>query len=108
MWIFCNDSYVSIVAHTGKPGMLLVRARKAGDIEALFPGAKPKRTPDHDYAFRVELPAHQAGRVLGDRIAAINYPNFKDSVKDSARGAAYMRVWTVMQRWGRLSGGVSP
>ena len=39
MWIFQNDSFLSIVAHRDKPGMLLVRARKAGDIEAVFPEA---------------------------------------------------------------------
>ena len=40
MWIFLSDSFLSIVAHRDKPGVLLVRARRAGDIEAVFPDVK--------------------------------------------------------------------
>jgi hypothetical protein len=39
MWVFLNDSFLSIVAHRTEPGVLLVRARTAGDIEAVFPQA---------------------------------------------------------------------
>jgi hypothetical protein len=39
MWIFLNDSFLSIVANRELAGVLLVRARKEGDIEAVFPDA---------------------------------------------------------------------
>lgn len=38
MWICLNDAFLSIVAHRDKPGVLLVRARRPGDIERTFPG----------------------------------------------------------------------
>ena len=34
MWIFMNDSMLSIVAHKDKPEHLLVRSRIEGDIES--------------------------------------------------------------------------
>jgi len=40
MWIMTNNSYLSIVSKDCGPAELLVRARRAGDIERVFPDAK--------------------------------------------------------------------
>jgi hypothetical protein len=57
MWVFLNDSFLSIVARRDQPGMLLVRARKAGDIEAVFPEAQTRVDDMADYPHRAEVPA---------------------------------------------------
>ncbi len=44
MWIMTNNSYLSIVSKDCGPAELLVRARRAGDIEKVFPDAKVTRT----------------------------------------------------------------
>jgi hypothetical protein len=46
MWIMTNNSYLSIVSKDCGPAELLVRARRAGDIEKLFPDAKVTRQTD--------------------------------------------------------------
>ena len=40
MWIMTNNSYLSIVSKDCGSAELLVRARRAGDIERVFPDAK--------------------------------------------------------------------
>lgn len=104
MWIFQNDSFLSIVAHRDKPGVLLVRARKAGDIEAVFAGAESWVDETADYPHRAEVPADDVATVLAERVRGIGYPNFKDSVRDKGRHDAYMGVWSVMATWGRGDG----
>ena len=55
MWIMTNNSYLSIVNKCGPPE-LLVKARRAGDIEEVFPNAKVTRRTDSDYLYRAILP----------------------------------------------------
>ena len=103
MWIFLNDSFLSIVAHRNKPGLLLVRARKAGDIEAVFPDAKTWVDERADYPHRAEVPAENVAEAVAARVRAIGYDNFKDSVRERGRHDVYMDVWSVMARWGQRS-----
>ena len=100
MWIFMNDSFVSLVAHREKPGMLLVRARKAGDIEALLPEARTWQDPGADYPFRAEGTVPTVALALAARASGITYDNFKSSVREHSRHDAYMEVWNAMHRWG--------
>ena len=44
MWIMLSDCFLSIVSKDCGPAELLVRARRAGDIEKVFPNAKVTRT----------------------------------------------------------------
>jgi hypothetical protein len=98
MWIHLNDAFLSIVANRDDPESLLVRARVAGDIERTFPSAEVLETPEADYRYRATLPRSEVARVLAERVAAIDYRNFKKSVAphDQARHDAYMKVWGVM------------
>src|SRR6266446_9194294 len=91
MWIVTNNSYLSIVhkAPCG-PAELLVRARRAGDIEKVFPDAKVTRTTNRDYLYRAVLPRDVVKRAFAAMIDHIDYPNFKDSVEDSSLHAAYV------------------
>ncbi len=97
MWIMTNNSYLSIVhkAPCG-PAELLVRARRAGDIEKVFPDAKVTRTTNRDYLYRAVLPRDVVKRAFAAMIDHIDYPNFKDSVEDSSLHAAYVGVWCAM------------
>lgn len=97
MWIFLNDSFISIVAHYGLPNSLLVRARRAGDIERAIPAAagKVQLTPEADYRYRATLPRATVEQALIDAVDAIDYPNFKNSIdpRDTTRSAVYGAVW---------------
>ena len=96
MWIMTNNSYLSIVSKDCGPAELLVKARRAGDIEKVFPNAKVTRQTDSDYLYRAVLPRDVVKQALAAMIDLIDYPNFKDSVEDRALHAAYVSVWCAM------------
>jgi hypothetical protein len=88
--------FYSIVAKDCAPNELLVRARRAGDIEKVFPDAKVSRNTKSDYLYRAVLPRDVVKQALAAMIDKIDYPNFKDSVEDSSLHAAYAGVWHAM------------
>ena len=92
MWIMTNNSYLSIVSKDCGPAELLVRARRAGDIEKVFPNAKVTRRTDSDYLYRAILPRDVVKQALAAMIDLIDYSNFKDSVEDRSLHAAYVSV----------------
>lgn len=96
MWIFTSTSFLSIVEHTEDSGLLHVRARFRGDIEELFPNADVIETPNHDYRFRTSLPRERVAEALTRVVKAIDYDNFKNSVHETMRKDAYIRVWETM------------
>jgi len=112
MWIFLNDAFLSIVQKDCAAGELLVRARRSGDLEKIFPKAKVTRTPGADYLFRAVVNTSDVKRALADEVDRITYSNFKDSVADRRLHDAYLRVWSQMsllqpvapygERWGDL------
>jgi hypothetical protein len=96
MWVMMNNSYLSLVAKDCGPSELLVRARRAGDIEKVFPDAKVTRNTKSDYLYRAVLPRDVVKQAVAAMIDKIDYPNFKDSVEDSSLHAAYAGVWHAM------------
>ena len=104
MWIFLNDAFLSAVAHTEKPDHIHVRARVRGDIERVFAGADVLETPEGDYRFRADIERAEFARVLAEWAEAIDYPNFKGSVRERARHDAYMKVWQAMNELQHRSG----
>lgn len=98
MWLCLNRAFLSIVTPAGEPGgdMLLVRARRRGDIQAVFPHAEVRRTPERDYLFRALIPRDEVARVLGAEVAGINYSNFKNSVRSKPLHDAFARFWSIM------------
>ena len=96
MWLMLSDCFYSIVAKDCRPDELLVRARRAGDIEKVFPDAKVIRQTHSDYLYRAVLPRDVVKQALAAMIDKIDYPNFKDSVEDSSLHAAYAGVWHAM------------
>src|SRR3954447_18074404 len=96
MWIMMNNSYLSIVSKDCGPAELLVRARRANDIEKVFPKATVTRRTDSDYLYRAVVPRDVVKQALAAMIDLIDYPNFKDSVEDGPLHAAYVSVWCAM------------
>jgi hypothetical protein len=101
MWIFLSDAFLSVVADRDEPQgeRLLVRARREGDIEHVFPEADVTTTPAADYRYRAWLPRERVAAVLMQQVEAIAYPNFKDSIRDHAYHDAAMGAWGAMYRY---------
>ena len=96
MWLCLRDSFLSIVAKDCAANELLVRARRPGDIEKVFPNAKVTRNTNSDYLYRAVLPRDVVKQAVAAMIDQIDYPNFKDSVQDGSLHAAYVGVWHAM------------
>jgi hypothetical protein len=96
MWLCLNSAFLSIVFKDCAANELLVRARRAGDIEKCFPDAKVTRTTKSDYLYRAVLPRDVVKQAMAAMIDQIDYPNFKDSVQDRSLHAAYVSVWHAM------------
>lgn len=101
MWIFLSDAFLSIVADKADPSgdRLLVRARRNGDIERVFPEAQVFSVPGADYAFRAWLPRARVAEACVEQIQSLSYANFKDSIDDPAYHDAAMRAWFAMHRY---------
>lgn len=99
MWVMLSDCFLSIVNKDSARGELLVRARRKGDIERIFPKAKVIKTPNvSDYLYRASIPTEEIIKAMEGEIRRIVYSNFKSSVKENDLHDAYMRVWTEMSR----------
>lgn len=96
MWIMTNKSFLSVVANRDDKHTLLVRARLEGHIEAAFPTADVFTNEGSDYLFRAFIPRAEVAQVIAKQIEAINYDNFKNSVKNRPYHDALLKVWTVM------------
>lgn len=96
MWLCTNTAFLSIVDKDCQADELLVRARRPGDIESIFPHAQVRETIGNDYQFRAVLPRAEVAAKAAELFASINYSNFKDSVRDKKLASAYSRVWGVM------------
>ena len=97
MWLSFNDAFLSIVADRRDPNILTVRARRKGDIEAVFGEKVDVVTLERrDYQFRAHLPRGVVSDVIATRLFAIDYPNFKDAVADANLHDAYLKVWNIM------------
>lgn len=91
-----SDCFLSIVSKDCERDELLVRARRRGDIEKIFPKAKVVRTTKGDYLFRAVVKRGAIRKALAGEVARITYDNFKDSVQDARLHDAYLRVWSTM------------
>ena len=98
MWICLSNAFFSIVSKGCGPDELLVRARRKGDIESVFPDYEVTESHGTDYQFRAVVPRF----VVSDRIAAqvedIQYDNFKNSVRNNKLRDAYSAFWGIHAR----------
>lgn len=98
MWLMLNDSFLSFVSKDCKPTELLVRARRPGDIEKIFPKAKVTEYDKSDYQFRAVVPIIDVKEAMAGEVDRIVYNNFKNSVRDDKLYSAYNGVWGIMAK----------
>ena len=96
MWLCTNRGFLSIVADPAGTKLLLVRARRKGDIESLFPDADVRRTPGRDYLYRASVGRDVVSVAVMQAFSKIDYGNFKNSVKNRDLHHAYAEVWQLM------------
>jgi hypothetical protein len=96
MWVMLNDCFFSIVAKDCSRDELMVRARRPGDIEKLFPEARVTEFTASDYHYRAAIKKAAIKVALVGEIDRIVYSNFKDSVADRPLHDAYLKVWNAM------------
>ncbi len=99
MWLFMTDSFLSIAADPEDADSLLVRARKDGDIERVFPDAIVVETPDADYRYTAPLPRLQVAAAIAEQIASMDYGDFQAALPPGLRRDAYLEVWWRMAGW---------
>jgi hypothetical protein len=100
MWIFLSDSFLSIVDKGNKSGRtLLVRGRRKGDIERVFPQAEVIEGGGTDYQYRARIDREEVALRIADAVRSIDFQNFKSSVHEPGRHDAYVRVWDAMYRY---------
>ena len=98
MWVCLSNAFFSIVHKDCGPDELLVRARRHGDIESVFPDALVVKSHDTDYLFRAVLPRARVAEAIAVEVSAIDYGNFKNSVRNTKLHNAYSAVWGIMAR----------
>lgn len=99
MWIFTNQSYLSVVQHRDDPNLVLVRARIEGDIEEIFPEAFVFQEKGSDYKYRAAIEKSEVAVAIAKQIMEIDYDNFKGSIEDINRHNVYLYVWFTMLQW---------
>lgn len=99
MWICLSDAFLSIVHKDCQPDELLVRARRQGDIQKVFPDAKVKKTIGNDYLYRAVIKREVVAKALADQaLSQIDYPNFKNTVRDNKLHSAFNAIWHTIAR----------
>jgi hypothetical protein len=96
MWVFTSTGFYSIVIDRDNSDRLLVRARVAGDIEALWPKAEVVENKGTDYRFRASIRRNDVEKTIYKAVKAIDYDNFKSAVRDPRRAIDYGKVWSQM------------
>lgn len=96
MWIMMYDCFFSIVSKDCKPDELLVRARRPGDIEKVWPDAKVTTYTKSDYLYRAVISKTDVKLAIMRELDDIDYPNFKSATQDRPLHDAYNRVWGDM------------
>lgn len=96
MWIFLYDSFLSIVHKDCASDELLVRARRKGDIEKIFPKATVTRYTKSDYLYRAVVKRSAVADAMTAEIETIKYDNFKSAVADKPYHDALLTTWAAM------------
>ena len=104
MWVFLNNSFLSIVENRNNKEELLVRSRIKGDIEKVFPDSNVFEMENSDYKYRSFIKKTDVSSKLKKIVENINYDNFKNSISpdQSERHNSYLNVWTELrklQKW---------
>ncbi|EDY2030009.1 hypothetical protein GTB64_004451 [Salmonella enterica] len=98
MWFFGSEAFLSVVQHHTNPAILVVRARRPGHIEKMFPDVEVLTHDGRDYQFRAELPREVVAARMQQYVMEMTATNFKNSVKDKVYHDACFGVWSCMEK----------
>jgi hypothetical protein len=98
MWLCLNNAFLSVVHKDCHADELLVRARRAGDIQRVFPKANVRRTVGVDYLYRATMKRSTVAAAMTKMLMEYEADNFKNSVKDNELHNSYMQIWSIMAR----------
>jgi len=106
MWLITSIGFFSIVQKPGdsEDGMLTIRARAKGDMDALREKYLPTlgttiSNAGTDYRYRARAPREDIAKAMMKIVQDIQYGNFKNDVQKrqgSARAKTYHGVWDVL------------
>lgn len=115
MWLFTTIGFFSVVEKSvegdaNATPRLAVRARVAGDLDALRAQYMPElgptvETPHNDYHFRASIAHADFARGLARLAEAIHYGNFKTAVgiaQGWGREHVYHDVWSAAMKLEQL------
>jgi hypothetical protein len=108
MWLFVSGGFLSIVAHRHQPDDLVVRARHADHLQAMFPDAQVVFLGAADYPYRTVLPREVVQQAVSEYVLSMQYDNFKNSISDDEYHDVCLDVWRTMWAYGNRyrNGGV--
>ena len=100
MWVFLNNSFLSIVENRNNKEELLVRSRVRGDIDKIFPDSNIFEMENSDYKYRSYIKKIEVSEKIREIVTNINYDNFKNSISKSEdqRHSSYLNVWYEMRK----------
>ena len=100
MWVFLNNSFLSIVENRNNKEELLVRSRVRGDIDKIFPDSNIFEMENSDYKYRSYIKKVEVSEKIREIVTNINYDNFKNSISKSEdqRHSSYLNVWNEMRK----------
>ena len=100
MWVFLNNSFLSIVENRNNKEELLVRSRVRGDIDKIFPDSNIFEMEKSDYKYRSYIKKIEVSEKIREIVTNINYDNFKNSISKSEdqRHSSYLNVWNEMRK----------
>ena len=102
MWLFLNDGFLSVVADKYNPSRLMVRARRKQDLLNIFgAGIEVTETTHSDYRWRTFVERDTMKQLMTQRLDAVDYTNFKNSVRDSELHDLYLDFWQIHNRYQR-------
>lgn len=114
MWIITNRGLLSVVADKHDPtgDRLLVRARQREFLADLVePLTEVFEDQEADYPYRCFMSRADFMDLLAVEVAGVDYPNFKNSVRDDVYHALLSKVWSILsvlgmgRRYGRATRG---
>ena len=110
MWIFLNNSFLSIVENRTNKEELLVRSRIKGDIENVFPDSNVFEMKNADYKYRSFIKKTDVSNKLKNIVENINYDNFKSSISSdqTKRHNSYLNVWNELRKLQKLKFLIKP
>ena len=100
MWVFLNNSFLSIVENRNNKEELLVRSRVREDIDKIFPDSNIFEMENSDYKYRSYIKKIEVSEKIREIVTNINYDNFKNSISKSEdqRHSSYLNVWNEMRK----------